>query len=240
MSIAVVEKTFSVMELLAESEEPVTLAHLAEGSLLPRPTAYRILQTLVSLGYAAQTETSSYYLTGKIESLAGNGRYRDLKLAALPAMERIYRKFNETVNLGVLHGTRVHYVHVLETTRPLRMMVQPNAVDQFYSTAIGRAIAAFLPEQERSAVVNAVDLRPATPQTVNSRADLARILDETRERGWAAESEETTVGVTCLGVPVLRDGYPLGAISITVPVSRLTPERRSEIINALCVEKVTP
>lgn len=237
MSIAVVEKTFSVLEILAGNPEPMALARLAEGAELPKPTIYRILQTLATLGYVAQSESSDYYLTNKLGNLAENSHYRDLRLRVLPFMDRTYRKFNETVNLGVLHGVSVHYVHVLETTRPLRMMVQPNAIDEFYSTAIGRAIAAFLPADERDSIIHAAEIRPITPQTIKTKAELVKVLKETRQRGYALEAEETSLGVSCIGIPVLRDGYPVAGISVTVPNTRLTDERRAEIAAHLLSEQ---
>jgi microcystin degradation protein MlrC/predicted transcriptional regulator len=115
MSIAVVEKAFLVLETLAESEEPVALARLAERTLLPKPTAYRILQTLAELGYVVRDEAARYYITAKPATLSQNSRHRDLKLRVLPHMQRLHAQFNETVNLGILDGRSVRYIHVIET-----------------------------------------------------------------------------------------------------------------------------
>ena len=161
MSIAVVRKTVSTLEKLAESEEPLSLAALSALAKLPKPTAHRILQTLATLGYVAQDGTSRYYLTSKLDSLAQSSRHRDLKLRAVSAMTALHRQFNETVNLGILEGTKVHYIHVIETTRSLRMMVQPNAADEYYFTAVGRAIAAHLPEPQLDALLKSTTLRPS-------------------------------------------------------------------------------
>ena len=186
MSIAVVKKTVFTLEKLAESDEPLSLAAISAQARLPKPTAHRILQTLTALGYVAQDETSRYYLTSKLDSLAQSSRYRDLKLRAVPLMTALHRQFNETVNLGVLEGTKVHYIHVIETTRSLRMMVQPNAADEYYFTAIGRAIAAHLPESQLEALLKSTTLRPITPKTVTSRKKLQAMLRETRSAAGPA------------------------------------------------------
>jgi DNA-binding IclR family transcriptional regulator len=222
VSIAVVRKTVSTLEKLAESDEPLSLAALSARAELPKPTAHRILQTLAALGYVAQDEASRYYLTSKLESLAQSGRYRDLKLRAIPAMTALHRQFNETVNLGVLEGSKVHYIHVIETTRSLRMMVQPNAADEYYFTAIGRAIAAHLPAPQIEAILNSTTLRPITPKTVSSQKKLQRILQETRRRGWAIDDEESVLGVVCLAVPIFVKDDPVAAISVTMPQNRAT------------------
>jgi DNA-binding IclR family transcriptional regulator len=233
VSIAVVRKTLFTLEKLAESEEPLSLAVLSAQAKLPKPTAHRILQTLAALGYVAQDEENKYYLTTKLDALAQSGRSRDLKLRAVPAMTALHRQFNETVNLGVLEGTKVHYLHVIETSRSLRMMVQPNAADEYYFTAIGRAIAAHLPDSEIEAILKSTTLRPITPKTVSSRKKLEKILQETRRRGWAIDNEESVLGVVCLAVPMFRNERPVAAISVTMPKSRATKEACQSVVEAL-------
>jgi DNA-binding IclR family transcriptional regulator len=233
LSIAVVQKTLCALEKLAEYEEPLSLASLAAETGLPKPTTHRILQTLAEVGYVAQDETNRYYLTCKLDRLARNSRDRGLKLRAVPVMTALHRQFNETVNLGVLEGTKVHYLHVIETSRPLRMMVQPNANDEYFFTAIGRAIVAFLPETEIEAILTSTTLRQVTPKTVGSRKKLEKILQETRRRGWGMDDEESVPGVVCLATPIFLDEYPIAGISITMPKSRATREVCQKIIQSL-------
>ncbi len=233
VSIAVVRKTLAALEKLAESDEPLSLAVLSARAQLPKPTAHRILQTLAALGYVAQEETGKYYLTTRLDSLAQSSRYRDLKARAIPAMNALHRQFNETVNLGVLEGSRVHYIHVIETSRSLRMMVQPNAADEYYFTAIGRAIAAHLPPPQIEAILKSTAFRPVTPKTVASPKKLQKILDETRRRGWAIDDEESVLGVICLAAPVFVDGNPAAAISVTMPKIRATQKVRQAVVASL-------
>jgi DNA-binding IclR family transcriptional regulator len=233
VSIAVVRKTVFTLEKLAESNEPLSLAVLSTQAKLPKPTAHRILQTLSALGYVAQDESNKYYLTTKLDSLAQSGRHRDLKLRAAPAMTALHRQFNETINLGILEGTKVHYLHVIETTRSLRMMVQPNAADEYYFAAVGRAIAAHLPDSEIEAILKSTTLRPITPKTVGSLKKLRTILQETRRRGWAIDDEESVLGVVCLAVPLFVNEYPVAAMSVTLPKSRATEKVRQAVIESL-------
>jgi DNA-binding IclR family transcriptional regulator len=233
VSIAVVRKTVSTLEKLAESREPLSLAALSTLAQLPKPTAHRILQTLAGLGYVAQDETGKYYLTSKLDSLAQSSRYRDLKLRAVSSMTALHRQFNETVNLGVLEGSKVHYIHVIETTRSLRMMVQPNAADEFYFTAIGRAIAAHLPASQVDGLLKTTTLRAITPKTVSSRTKLQEILRETRRRGWAIDDEESVLGVVCLAVPIFLKESPAAAISLTMPKSRASKEVCQAVVASL-------
>jgi DNA-binding IclR family transcriptional regulator len=233
MSIAVLEKTFLVIEHLAENVEPSSLAALTRLTSLPKPTVHRIVQTLAKLGYVAQDESGRYFLTPHLIGLTQGSRFRDLKTLALPHMIRLHQKFNETVNLGILDGAQIRYLHVLETTQPLRIMLLPNATDEYYSTGVGRAIAAFLPDSQLQTLLKSTSLRAITPKTVKTKSQLQQILQDTRARGWAVEDEETVLEVICHAVPVLQDGYPVAAISITMPKVRATKQKCRQITDAL-------
>ncbi len=54
-----------------------------------------------------------------------------------------------------------------------------------------------------------------------------------RRQGWAEDREENEAGVVCYGVPLLRDERPVAALSVTLPLVRLSPPREREIIGAL-------
>jgi DNA-binding IclR family transcriptional regulator len=234
VTVELVAKTFQVLEALAGEAKALPLAEVARRAGLPKPTAHRILRTLAELGYAAQrSEDGFYQVTARLANLGRGGERQDLTLRMLPHVERLHRRFNETVNLGILDGTNVRYLHVLETTRSLRLMVRPDALDPFYSTALGRAIAAFLPEDERARLVASASLKPVTPRTVRTRTALERSLMVARERGWAEDDEENDEGVVCFGTPVLEGDRPVAAVSVSLPKVRLDAERKKELVCAL-------
>lgn len=223
-----------VLEALAEFESPVVLKRLAEHTHLPKATLYRILQTLEGIGYVTQDGAHGPYAIGpKLVAMDSSHRYSALTEAALPLMDSLYRSFNETVNLGVLMGTNVQYLHVLETTKSLRWIVQPGGYDQFYCTALGRAITAFLPEEKKERLLALTRLEQRTPKTPVSAENLREILRQTREHGWALDDEENAGGVVCFAAPLFRRGEPVAAISVSLPKSRLTSDLQSQIVAAL-------
>ena len=65
---------------------------------------------------------------------------------------------------------------------------------------------------------------------------LAEILETARERGYATETEENEAGISCLAVPVLRDGAPVAAVSITAPSDRMTADRRAELTRIIATD----
>jgi DNA-binding IclR family transcriptional regulator len=60
------------------------------------------------------------------------------------------------------------------------------------------------------------------------------VLDEVRVRGYATDVEENTTGLRCFAVALRYCQPAQDAISASVPVGRLTPQREREIVDALC------
>jgi DNA-binding IclR family transcriptional regulator len=228
VSIAVLDKAFSVLEVLARTGRELSLAELAEEGRLPKPTLHRILRSLRDLGYVEQADRrGTYRLSERLSSLREYERDSAVRSKALPVMARLQQEFDETVNLGMLEGVFVRYVHVLETSQPLRWIVKPGARDHFHTTALGRVIVANLPaEPQQRLVLKATARRDA-------RSRLAQELAATRSRGCAIEEEETVAGVACVAVSLAWLGEPLAAISVSVPVHRFPAARRTALIEAM-------
>jgi DNA-binding IclR family transcriptional regulator len=238
MSIAVLDRAFCILEVLARSRRALTLADLAAEGRLPKPTVHRILKSLRDLGYVEQEDRGgAYELTSRLASLREYGRDEAIREKARPLMARLHAAFDETVNLGLLEGIFVRYVDVIETTQPLRWIVKPGARDSFRTTALGRAIVAHLPaEQQARLVTKACGALPARGRKA-ARAALELELAATRERGYAFEEEETVAGVACLAVPLGFIGEPLAAISLSVPVHRFPARQRSAMVAALLTRR---
>ncbi|MEX2541042.1 MAG: IclR family transcriptional regulator [Trueperaceae bacterium] len=229
-----IEKGFFVLESLADFEFPVSLKLLAQKTKLPKPTLYRILQSLVKIGYVTQDGAQgNYSLSPKLAEVGNSRRYSKLKEAALPLMEGLHESFNETVNLGVLVGANVQYLHVLETTKPLRWIVRPGSQDSFYCTALGRAIVAFLPSELQDALISRSSFEKRTSRTPTDATRLRQILSETRQNGWALDDEENEDGVMCFAAPLFRGGDAVAAISVSIPKGRLTSQYRGRVVKAI-------
>lgn len=234
----VLDKAFLLLEMMAEFDGPVQLKDLSERAGLNKATVHRILQSLSDLEYVAQqTDSTRYLVTPKLAFLGRKNFYDKLVERLLPHMEHLNRRFNETVNAGILEGGFVYYLHSLETTQALRWTVKPGARDPFYSTALGRAMVSHLPEPHQNELVARAVFKARTPHTVSTKAELATILGESRARGWAIDDQENDVGVLCYGIPIIEDGHPVASLSISLPESRLTPALREQMIDELLVVK---
>jgi IclR family acetate operon transcriptional repressor len=218
-----VQKALQVLIALGEERNALTLTEICYRVRLPKTTVYRYLQTLCAMGFVAHNPDRDLYLLGhrlfELGQLAGEQlRIRDV---ALPHMQALRETFNETVNLGLLDGSEVVYVEMVESHHTLRMRATLGGRDPVYSTALGKAMLAYVPEGRREAHL-AEAFVPRTDKTVRSREELWQRLARVRRDGWSVDDGENEEGARCVGAPIFDySGQVAAAISISAPASRM-------------------
>ncbi len=202
---------------------------------LPKTTVFRYLCTLRECGFVVyDPETDLYWLGLRIFEL-GQAVSEQLQVRkfALPIMGELRDRFNETVNLGVLDGSNVVYVEMMESRRSLRMQAALGSRDPVYSTALGKALLAFMPEEEWSNHLPE-KLMMRTANTLTSYSSLKQDLIRTRIRGFSLDREENEEGAHCIGAPIFDHlGQVIAALSMSAPARRLTGTMEEEVAEAV-------
>ena len=237
--VKVIAKLMHVIECLAQENTPVSLGQIYATTSIPKPTAYRIVQSLKKLGYVFQDPvTQEYQLAGKFRSLSSQGS-TDTAITALcrEPMQRLLEKFGETVNLGVAEGASVRYIEVLASSQPLRMSVPLGHRSPIYATAIGKSVLAFMDPEKVRERINGLKMRTFTKKTIASPDQLKKSFEKIREQGYAVDEQEYSNECFCIAAPVLIPGAePRYGISVSIPATRMKPERVPEIGRALALE----
>jgi DNA-binding IclR family transcriptional regulator len=231
-----VDKALQVLTLLAEANGDLPLKEICARTGLPKTTAFRYLYTLNVHGYVVHNGETDLYRLGPRSWQLGQAadQYSRLLEVALAPMQALRDRFDETVNLGVLNHTEVVYLGMVESRRTLRMQARLGSQDPTYSTSLGKAILAFLPEANWNNHLPA-RLAPRTPHTITSRAALQQELLLTRQRGYALDQSENEEGAYCIGAPILhpQQGRVIAALSVAAPASRLSVEQTHEVAQAI-------
>ncbi len=208
-------RALSVLGDVAEKGYAVTLAEIVKELTLPKSTIYRYLRTLVASGYLNYDyQTDTYDVGTTFLTVARSAEVLDrLRRAARPEIERIAGQFGRTANLGVLERGCVVYLDMVETRRYPEMKARIGARHAVHATALGKAILASLPKEERSFWLKR-PLGEQTIRTITDRSKLERELALVAARGYAIDTEENEPGAMCIGVPIVSHaGYPIAAMS---------------------------
>lgn len=233
--LKVVDKTFAVIETLAQKPDGVRLSDLSRTVKQPKATTFRILYTLSRLGYVEQDRVSGIYrLSSKSRWFVKEEVRETLKRVSRPYLGKLLNKFEQTVNLGLLDRDRILYIEVLEGLRSIRMSNTANTYAPLHCTALGKAILAFLSPEAAEDIMSNLPLTRFTSKTVTSIPALRKQLHEARSRGYAVDDEETERGARCVAAVVFdsRD-TPLAAISVSGPITHISPPRVKTIAYAV-------
>lgn len=226
-----VDRALDLLEALAGANGEVSITALAERTRLHVSTAHRLLATLLRREYVRQNpDTSRYYAGAKLATLGdGRSRFGELRSRARPVLRSLAEATRETANLSVLDDTDAVYLETMPGPQIVRLFTTVGNRVPLHATGAGKALLAWLPLPRREALIERMDLRPHTPQTIVDRDALRHALDEIRERGYAVDDEEFDEGVRCVAVPVGPVGAPLAALSVSGPASRLGRPRLGDL-----------
>ena len=219
-------KAFRLLEAFREKTGGLTYGELIERYPdISRVSVYRILCTLEALGFLwKEDKTGRYELGAKFIELGKIAENRlDIVRISRPYLEDLRHTYGENVNLVQLRGPELVYLERLEGTHPIRVMELHDRRQCIHSSASGKCILAFLPGEERESILSQLHLEPLTPKTIQDPRALEKELKQIHSQGYGVDEEENILGVRCVGAPVLnQEGYPLAAVSITGPASRLS------------------
>lgn len=228
-----VERTFSIVEALSQYPKGASLSELSAATSLNKTTVHRLLNSLITLGYASKDNTTGkYLLTFKMFEVGGRiVRKHDILSQARPYLEKLSNIAGEAVHLVVREGHEIVYVFKEDSgDNTVRMSSRVGLRSPMYCTAVGKAIMAELPEAEVEEIWNSSVIEKHTNKTITTLTELKKQLSEIRTKGYAVDDEENEIGVRCVGASLCDpSGKVCGAFSVSVPVSRMDNKRLKAI-----------
>lgn len=237
-SVASVLKVFAVMEALAE-QRTMSLGELSQRVATSKSTTYRLLQTMVELGYVEQEdEAEKYGLTLKLYNLGAKvlSRHVDLVRVADKPMAALSEETQEAVHLGVIdeQTQTVVYIHKYNSVYNLCLQSPIGKRNPLYSTSLGKALLAWREEGATAAMLKGFAYVKLAPNTITDPDLLAAQLRSIRAQGYSEETEESEPGVRCMAAPVFdHEGKIAAAISLSFPVFRFVEDRKPDYVAAL-------
>lgn len=220
---SVLGKVMTVLEAFAADDAGVGFAELQRRTGLPKATLHRVAGDLVAARLLTRID-GDYHLGSHLFELGMRASVeRTLLEVATPFLEDLYERTHETVHLGVREGSAVIYVAKFGGHRQVASPSRIGGRMPVHATAIGKALLAWAPEEDRIAVLSG-PLERFTPRTVTAPGRLRQQLDRVKETGVAFEYEEGRPGLVCVAAPVLdADDRPVAAISVAGAVTRFRP-----------------
>jgi IclR family acetate operon transcriptional repressor len=230
--IRAVERVCDILDLLQRSREGVSLADVAAVTSLPKSSAFRYLSALEGRRYVERDDGTALYRVG-IAFQTHNTRQLEAFLGqASGPLRRLRDDTGETTNLGTLDGPTVVHSLVFESSQMMRLAARVGDRAPIHSTAMGKAIAAELPEDRVLTILDAVEMTAFTDATITTPEAYMSALEVVRQQGYAVDELENQADGRCVAVALQGMPFPC-AISVSAPAQRLAQDKVPGVVKQI-------
>ncbi|MFV1875698.1 IclR family transcriptional regulator [Nioella sp.] len=226
------DRLIAILELVAVAGRPVSASEIQKATGLPKPTCYRLMQTLQDQGLVESPADDGRVVIGeRLIRIALLGKSDiDVRKAAAPLLKAAAVNFNETVFLARFRNSQVEIIHVETPDDPGRAFIHPGlGVRPMHACSCSKAIAAFTEPEFQDCIINGT-LKAYTEHTKTTEADLRADFARIVQRGFADCDQEIDLGIASVAAPVsvgnIGATFSVGAVG---PIRRFGPDYRAEI-----------
>jgi len=223
-SVQVIERMFSLMDILASREDAMPLKEISEKSGLHPSTAHRILNDLACGRFVDRPQAGTYRLGMRLLELGNLVKGRlNVRDAALLPMKELHKLIQQPVNLSVRQDDEIVYVERAYSERSGMQVVRAiGGRAPLHLTSVGKLFLALDEPQRVRAYATRTGLSGHTKNSITQLAVLERELSKVRQYGCATDNEELELGVRCMAAGVYDDqGKLIAGLSISAPASRM-------------------
>ncbi len=230
------ERGIDLLFLFSEEKPVLSLEELSRALRLPESTAYRLAATLCKKNVLARSARGiGYQLHASLLRLLAVVRaHVDIGALALPGLEAVAKESGETSQLCLLQGNEVVCAEAVCSTNTIRFMPEKGRTVPLHTSALGRAVLAFLPETFLTRYIQRPGLRAVTPHTVTDPQKFRRLLAQVRAQGWAVSFQQNLLGARGVAVPVFdHEDKVVASLGISGPHPRFSDARARALVPPL-------
>ena len=223
-TIQVIERMFSLIDVLASREDAVSLKEISERTGLHPSTTHRILNDLATGRFVDRPEAGNYRLGMRLLELGNLVKARlNVRDAALLPMRELHKQIQQPVNLSVRQGDEIIYVERAYSERSGMQVVRSiGGRAPLHLTSTGKLFLAADDLQRVRAYATRTGLAGHTRNSITQLPVLERELAKARQYGIARDNEELELVVRCMAAGIYDDQNRLVAgLSISAPADRL-------------------
>lgn len=217
-SAPALERGLRILEALSGSCYGMSLAQLCRRLALPRSSTHCLLLTLERQNFVhREYEAGRYVITPRLSALASRAFSGiSVSLGALLSLRKLAKVTRLTAHMAVLQNNEVHLVAKVEPAGAERTASYVGQRVGAHCSSLGKALIAYLPEEELMRIVQGHPLTRNNENTITSVKALKEELNRVRQLGYALDNEEEELGMRCIGAPMFDSaGRIVAAVSVT-------------------------
>ncbi|MEY8799324.1 IclR family transcriptional regulator [Leisingera sp. XS_AS12] len=221
-------KGLKLLKVFNRTNTHLSLTEMVKLSGMDKSAVQRLANTLMVEGFLHRDpDTKRFRPTHAWLGLAYAYYWSDSLVAlAMPKLIELAQRLGETVNMAELSDTSIVYVARLPCQRTNYEATLIGRHLPALSASPGQAILSTWAEADWRAAVETWPLRQMTARTTMDRAELARQMARTAERGFSITQDQMILNEIGISAPIRgADGLAHGAVQCSVSAFHWTPER---------------
>lgn len=229
-TVSSVQRAFKILETI-RNQGDISVTELAQQLDVSKSTVHNHLKTMEESGYIVKTD-GSYRLGLRFLSFPDVlQKSNRLYQAAKDEVEELVDRTNERGQVLCEENGSGVYIYQQKTNRSITTDTKVGSKVSLHSSAIGKALLAFQPQDKVDEIIDRDGLPAHTKHTITSRDELEQELERVREEGTAFDDEEGIEGLRCVAAPIRdSEGISVGAISISGPCTRISGDQFREAL----------
>jgi DNA-binding IclR family transcriptional regulator len=231
--IQVLSRAATILRILRDNQNGMSLGKIAAKAGLPRSTVQRIAGALVDERFLmSDPEGRGLRLGPELTAFAGAAQYSVVEHCRLLLTE-LTQKTGETADLSVMRGIGMTFLDQVPGTHRLTTLSKVDEVFPLTTTANGRSCLAQLPVEDATALIKREWKRSGVSGNMD---DVLSQLEDIRRDGLAYDLDEHSIGISAIGFAFRDWSGSLHAISVPMPSTRFE-EMKETVETALYVTK---
>jgi len=231
--IQAVERALKILDLFDEYDTELKITDISERMQLHKSTVHSLLKTLQLHGYIDQNPENGKYRLGMKLFERGNFVIHglDIRKVAKRYLVDLSLQTGQTTHLVILDDKEGVYIDKVEGQLATILYSRIGRRVPLHSSGAGKALMAFLKEEEQRKILIGYRYVVQTPNTITNEADFLKELTKVRNAGYSVDNQENEPGVRCIAVPILNHkAQVIAAISISTLVSRVDDEQLRQFL----------
>lgn len=231
------DRALDLISYMGETSAPMTIAEISAMLQVTRTTAYSMMNSLMQRGFIEKDPiTGKYFLGYKLYQLGDiYCRQYTFIFVAERFLNELSGKWRVRVNISIF---KPPMTSLILFTRDGDMIPRLNfgRLCPAYACSSGKCMLAFMPEDVAKPLIEQIEFRKFTPNTIETPEALYEELRDIREKGYSTDRDELVLQNRCVGAPIRNmQGDVFAALSLSGIPRELFDNKLDEISEDIIV-----
>jgi DNA-binding IclR family transcriptional regulator len=223
--VPAVDKCFAILDLLAQSQEPMGISDISGKLDLNKSTVFHIVHTLTDLN-VLENQRDGKFVFGTRFYILGNmsGKRSKLIQTAHPYLEKINEETKLSAFLGLRSDRQAILIDKVDSAYGIKLSSEIGMQMPILAGAGIKAMLSLLSDEENDQILVRTELKRYTPYSIVDKAVYKEEIREVRRQGIAYDREEYIEGMVAFAIPIKANSRDLQAAIWAVGLTRQVPE----------------